>query len=69
MKRKYILSSNDYVNKPIPKEMVLTIKKLQIKLQREENIKFGKRAETVSFVFAAKVFNTHMVKHLAEVLK
>lgn len=67
LKRKFILCSNDYQNKPMPNEMIETIQSYQKKLQREENIKFGRKACSVSFVYAAKVFNNLMRDKLEEV--
>ncbi len=68
-KRKFILTSNDYINKPMPTDMILTIKKVQTKLQTQENIKYGRKAACVSFVYAAKVLNKLITKHLDEVLR
>lgn len=69
LKRKFILASNDYQNKPIPNEMIETLQSFQKRLQREENIKFGRKACSVSFVYAAKVFNKLIQDKLEEVLK
>lgn len=62
-KRKFILNSSDYETKPISNQLIITIQAYQTKLQREENIKYGRKAGTVSFVYAGKALD-NLIKTL-----
>lgn len=53
MVRRKVLGTLNYKQKSISNKLILQIKKYQKQLQLQENIKFGKRAKTISFVQAS----------------
>lgn len=52
MKNKRKVGSINQKQKSISNSLILQIKKYQKYLQVQENIKFGRRAKTISFVYA-----------------
>ena len=54
VKQKVIVGANNHRQKNISIPLITSIMKYRKHLQREENIKFGRKARTISFVFATK---------------
>jgi hypothetical protein len=51
---KYLVSSKDTTRKIIHKELDRYIRKIQNKLQMKENLKYGRKAKTISYKFASR---------------
>jgi hypothetical protein len=54
LKKKFMLNRSDYKMKPNHKDFETAAKKIQKQLQQDENMRFGKKAQTVSYAYVTK---------------
>lgn len=60
--QRLVLGKKQYIQKPISKKLIKVIQMMQAQLQREENIKHGRKALSVSFVYSSDELARRLLK-------
>jgi len=55
MVKRKIINARNQMQKVISSKLIKEINKLKRELQMEENIKYGRKAKTISFVYASDI--------------
>jgi len=53
-KRRYSLGNNGYKQKPVSNDLISATNRIKKYLQEEENKKYGRKAQEVSFAYTTK---------------